>query len=395
MRLHVQRIRHRIENQIVMMCSRIQRLIAGTALLCLISPLAAADPADVPERVARAIEDLSHEDFAVRTAATESLKKVGRPAIAPLTTAALGDDLETTNRALQILASFYRLEDEAALDELDTSLERLADSDRPSAARRAAAAIRRQAVGRDRRAVKKLLELKAIIPPNRFASGLRTDLRGTGTIWIDDQWQGGESELKLFRRVIGLTQLYYVEGCPASLDSVRKLEQLIPKSSSQIHRFSVQERGAACLGLGDANTEPVSRGFVIGNVTPFGSVGSAGLRDYDIIISYGGKRVDNFFQLVELIKNNKVGETVEVQYIRLTDGDPRLPRRLQKRQLQPPGNPESPKSEIRTAAVKLKSWRQVFDAEEQARIREAQNRTNTELPTAEPQQGDEGPPAQP
>ncbi len=314
------------------MAFRVLMLSWAVMILVLHTQLHAEQPAELEQRVNQAINKLDSDQFDVRVAATQTLKNIGQPAIAPLTAAALEGELETTDRALQILISFYRLEDEAALEELDTALEKLLDSDHPSAARRAASAIKLHAEDREQRALKKLEQLNAMIRSPEPIPGMIGDSRTPQHIWIDDQWLGGDAELKQFRRLKTLLQLYRVEGCPASLDAVRKLEQLMPG-------LAVQERGAACLGLGQGEAQ--DKGFIIQNVSEGGSIHSAGLRKNDVIIGFAGLKVDNFFQLVELIKKHEVGATVKVVYLR--EGNKRF------------------------AEVTLKSWREVFDAEEAAK----------------------------
>ncbi len=316
-------------------------LLALIALLLLPLPLCADEPdAAVQSRIEQDVRDLGSADFAVRDAATKRLKKIGRPAIEPLAELALGEDLEATDRALQILASFYDIDDEATLEKLDTALEQLVDSPAPSAARRAAAAMAVHAKNRDRRAVKRLVELGAMVKPLGIGR-INEDSGGQLDVWLDDQWKGGDTELRLFRRLAPgrLRVLYRVDGCSASLDAARKLEQQIPN-------LSFQERGPACLGLGAG--EPKERGFQIQIASPEGSIAAAGMQNNDIIVKYDGQEVNNFEQLVEMIKKNKVGDTVKIEFLRTQDTD--AGRALVQLSVD----------------VRLKSWREVFDEAERA-----------------------------
>jgi len=304
------------------------------------SPLSADEAELSQEQIARLIADLGNVEFTIREAATQRLKEVGAPAIAPLTEAALRDNLETTNRALQILVSFYDKSDESLLDVLDTSLEQLADSKNASASRRARAAIALHAKGRHERAFRKVVRLGGMMPEPRIDAPY-PDLQ----FWIDDKWTGGEEGLKYFRRLVKLRAIYRIEGCPVSAEAVHKLEQIVPN-------MTVQGRGASCLGLGPG--EPRERGFQIINVMEAGSVYSAGLRNHDVITKYDEKEVNNFEQLVELIKENKPGDVVEVEYLR--------------------GN------QTLTADVKLKSWREYFEDDQQKKREQARN----PIPSQEP-----------
>ncbi|WP_339910985.1 PDZ domain-containing protein [Symmachiella dynata] len=342
------------------MTFRDQLLLLTAFILLFPLPLLGDDEsAQQSAMIQQDIAALSSDNFAEREAATKRLKTLGRPAIAPLAKAASNAELETTNRVLQVLASFYDNNDDATLDELDAALEELVESAEPSAARRAAAAIAVHADDRDRRAIKKLKELKAMVLPAGI-NGPNEDIGGPLQIWIDDQWQGGDKELRQFRRLRPgrLQAVYRVQDCPASLDAVRKLEQQIPNSS-------VQERGAACLGLQAG--PPKARGFEIQKATPEGSIAAAGIRDRDVIIKYAGQVVDNFEQLVEMIKKNKVGDTVKVEFLRSIKNDDNLDEEVQL-----------------SADVRLKSWREFFQDKKRNERKKAEGVTIPSKPIPTP-----------
>jgi hypothetical protein len=83
------------------------------------------------------VEQLDAERFSERQAASEKLAEIGKPAIAPLAKAAVGDSLEVTTRAIALLGKFLDSSDQATKDAAKTALEGLAKSDKPAAARRA------------------------------------------------------------------------------------------------------------------------------------------------------------------------------------------------------------------------------------------------------------------
>jgi hypothetical protein len=91
-------------------------------------PQAPATDADI----AKAVGQLDAERFADRQAASEKLEAAGKVAIAALEKAALGDSLEATTRAVDLLQKFGNSPDDATRVAAIAALERLAKSDRPA-----------------------------------------------------------------------------------------------------------------------------------------------------------------------------------------------------------------------------------------------------------------------
>lgn len=89
-----------------------------------------APPTDAD--IAKAVEQLDAERFADRQAASEKLEAAGKAAIAALEKAALGDSLEATTRAVDLLQKFGKSPDDATRETAIAALERLAKSDRPA-----------------------------------------------------------------------------------------------------------------------------------------------------------------------------------------------------------------------------------------------------------------------
>jgi len=91
-------------------------------------PQAPATDADI----AKAVEQLDAERFADRQAAGAKLEAAGKAAIGALEKAALGDSLEATTRAVDLLQKLGKSSDDAARQAALAALERLAKSDRPA-----------------------------------------------------------------------------------------------------------------------------------------------------------------------------------------------------------------------------------------------------------------------
>jgi len=94
------------------------------------------------EEIKRMVEQLTAERFSERQEASRRLAEIGKPAIPALTERALGDSLEGIIRSIDILRGLYRSEDEATRQAAKEALEKIAKSENPSAARRAADALK-------------------------------------------------------------------------------------------------------------------------------------------------------------------------------------------------------------------------------------------------------------
>ncbi len=127
----------------------IANLLAGTAMT-VVCPTAFAQtdgPADVPATaptavaasvdIATLIKELDANRFSKRQDASRALKKLGQPAIAALTKAALGTSREASSRAFEILKEHFAGGDGALKDAAKAALRKIADSDKTPLARNA------------------------------------------------------------------------------------------------------------------------------------------------------------------------------------------------------------------------------------------------------------------
>jgi Leucine-rich repeat (LRR) protein len=119
--------------------------VASLVFFLSIAALAVADgppPTDDKSegRIRRWVRDLDDDRFELRQAATENLLKAGRPAIGPLE-AAVGRNLEVTQRAFEILKELTLSADEETATVAHAALSRLAESKDKEIAGRAKDAV--------------------------------------------------------------------------------------------------------------------------------------------------------------------------------------------------------------------------------------------------------------
>ncbi len=89
------------------------------------------------EQIAKLVEQLDADRYADRQAASEKLATIGKPAIAALSKAAVGESAEVTIRAIGLLGKFLESSDQETNRAAKATLETIAKSDRQAAARRA------------------------------------------------------------------------------------------------------------------------------------------------------------------------------------------------------------------------------------------------------------------
>ncbi len=94
------------------------------------------------ERIATLVEQLDSDKFAQRQKASRELADIGKPAIAALAEAATGESLEAIVRSIDILKGLCESKDDPTKAAAREALEKVAKSDRASAARRAQDALK-------------------------------------------------------------------------------------------------------------------------------------------------------------------------------------------------------------------------------------------------------------
>ena len=114
-------------------------------------------------------------------------------------------------------------------------------------------------------------------------------------------------------------------GYAISVDSVM---DIIDNLSTQITRKQLSEDERGYLGINGTTVNSQSAeiyglqvGVLIRNVTEGSAAMNAGLQVRDILTSFDGKSVDSMDRLRDIMSYYEVGETVEVEYYHLEDGE--------------------------------------------------------------------------
>lgn len=280
--------------------------------------------------VARGLESPA---FAVRETASEQLVNAQAPAVPVLLSVAIQGNLEAAVRAVGILEAIYVSADVkgdgAAVDGAEFALDELARTARPSVADRADVALESHYDIRERRAVAEIQRFHGVpkfgfpgetsnawnqrlnvAPAPIDRSGDSSKDKGELTwLIIGPKWTGGDEGLKQVARLKRLRMLYRIQGCPVSDEGVGRLRVAIPG-------LEVQVRGAAKLGITHGGSLGQEKGCLIHEVQEGEAAANAGLRSQDRIMQFGGHPIDDFYSLVDLLRNFKPGQTVESLILR-------------------------------------------------------------------------------
>ncbi len=265
-----------------------------------------------PRPVMELIAELSASSFARRQRATRELYRVGATAAVPLGRAARGDNLEVAARAVGVLARMYTARDLEVVAASEDVLEGLSESGPRRVARRARKVLTSHVELRQRRAVEQVQQLGGIFKDTRdnVIDPNSPSLLGhpIDTLQLGKGWKGGDSGLKFVRRLPRLRSLLIIEGATASDKALTELIATTPL-------LNVVRRGRALLGV-----KSFSSPCRIQEVRPGLAAHRAGIKVGDVILTFNGKMIADFQQLVDLIKEHRPGDKVPLTVQREIDG---------------------------------------------------------------------------
>jgi hypothetical protein len=306
--------------------SVMRRMVCCLGLIGLWSAAFAEEPAAPAKKsdqaqIARWIEDLDHDDFAVREAATLALGKADVAALPALQAAIQKGSPEVRIRATQVLVAWYRRGDKEQIDAVEDTLEGLLDS-HGTVGDLSDVVWSSQWRAREVRCLEQLERLGARVKyrEDRFGADrddLLAERKFLSHIAITPKWTGGDEGLKFVRRIQPRESLpftvYRVNGNNVSDAAFQALEDAGVK---------VEKRGAK-LGVGNnPGFDPMTEvpGFRIGSMEPGSAAEKAGLQIDDILIAFNEKPIQNFNDLVGYLLETKPGDKTEFTILREKQG---------------------------------------------------------------------------
>ncbi len=280
------------------------------------------------QAAAALIAQLGSPSFELREEATKKLEQAGIDAVGPLLTAASGDSLEATCRAIRALGVIFDSPDDATFDAVEAALEQLAESPNRSAAQRAQMLLSPQdlngAIGIDdrrhrrwKRAIIRIRELGGIVKPMdpSLADEEITEMPPDKPVWLhvvlDEGWKGKTADLINLKRLavrIPYPTIYFTKEAQIPAEALDDLQRKPPQ-------LRVEPRGKAMLGISGDDSVPCR----IIQVTPNSAAKKAGLRPNDVILKYDGEELKSFRRLIEITGEHKPGDKVKLEIER--DGE--------------------------------------------------------------------------
>jgi hypothetical protein len=272
------------------------------------------------------VSQLGNPRFEIREEATRRLEQSGIEAVEPLMSAAGGESLEITCRAIRALGSIYESDDTATFDAAEAALEHLVESSNRSAAQRASAILSPQELfwtqesderrlRRWKRAVLRIRALGGIVElvddSDREITEIPPDEYVQVNVILEEGWKGGEAGLVNLKRMAvrpPLPVVYVTKGGPIPGEAIDNLQRELP-------HLRIETRGQAMLGVSCERGPPCR----ISIVKPNSAAERAGLKIRDVILKYDGEELTNFDRLIEITKGHKAGDKIAIEVLR--DGE--------------------------------------------------------------------------
>ncbi|MFM7036387.1 MAG: PDZ domain-containing protein [Planctomycetaceae bacterium] len=282
------------------------------------------------------LQDLSSPEFARRQAAAGKLQaSVADTAGLTLIDRELRSSVEPerVRRLLEILEAQYercdfRSPEAVTLSEL---LEQSAFSDSWFVSEAARSILKRLWKRRIEIAVTELRRLRVPLEPSDPSELWKADdnarnmaanptLRSQLRIYADEHWPADPRVFVLLRRFAelspwprvggGIVTVYQLQGHPLKAEQTAELKAIFGD-------MRVEERGRVCLGIVSEQGLNNISGAMIRDVETGSSADLAGLKPGDLIQSVNGREIEDFQELVTLLRDYNVGDKVTLRVISL------------------------------------------------------------------------------
>ena len=315
-------------------CVRLSVRLSAALLVCMVSSDATAqDPppaGTASPDISATLAPLSAPEFSRRQQAVQSLRSLTETTEG---IRALGQaiethpDPETVRRVVDVLEIAYRDTDfrEPQAFEVSEILERASVSGRWYLAEAAREILDRLWKRRVEIAITELNRLKIPMEPRdptllwqaseRQSSMFAADPTSNQhlKIYIDETWPADPKAFQLLQRLEGLAawsrigggliSLYKIDGNALTVEQTALLKGIFGD-------LRIQERGRVCLGILQESMFESGQGVLIGRVEKGSSADLAGLKSGDMILALNGEELSDFEDLVKLLRQFKVGDTI-------------------------------------------------------------------------------------
>ena len=302
----------------MMQFPKIRCMLAPAILLALFAGTAPCTRTGRARRSCALIEQLGSPDYQARETATRQLVAAGSDAIAPLTKAAEGSDVETSFRAIGILQSFADGNDGIAKPPAIEALRVLATNENPRIASAADNALTLDRLAQRAAAVVELRNLGAVISTDPYFDAFNT-------ITLDSRWTGKTTDFERLKLVPNLQQLQIINvpldelaiKTIGDLDSLQKLDlfgtgistEATEKLSHDLPAAKILRRAGGLLGVrGRSGTT-----CIVEEVQPNSAASESGIETGDEVVRFNNQPVHNFEELTVMIGEKGAGDKVTLE----------------------------------------------------------------------------------
>jgi len=250
--------------------------------------------------LSEAAANLGSPDYAKREAATITLMNGKEKSLPYLKGLYKSGSLEASIRAVGILENTYISVKDKGIDDAEAVLQDYTIHAPPAISQRATEILRIHEDIAARRATVLVRSMngKVEVTSKPTVMGIQEGER----VVILPSWTGGNEGLRQIARIKSLTQIYQIRGAKVSDDKVNELRRDLPNV------VEISKRSPVRLGI-EFTPNSMGAGCIVSSVVG-NTARMAGLEPFDKIVEMDGKPLKNCDDLVAILNDYKLGDTV-------------------------------------------------------------------------------------
>jgi hypothetical protein len=293
------------------------------------APVDSPPPIVIPSEIAKAVEELTSDEFSVRQQATNRLLALGPPAFEPLIVLLHQVSGEASQRILLVLEQIWLNTPLPQADELELRLDEISLSFSPyqPAVKQI---LQHHYRLREARAASALRKLNAVVQLDKdendreLRAKLDADLSESTprivTVILPRSWKGTPADIWHIRRLshTEVLHVFYVRGISLSEADRLAMRMGFPE-------LDLSERSEIFIGVvGNAVAFDNRGGCQISNIQADSPADIAGLQVGDRILTVDGVEIRGFEDLVEKLKSKRSYQPIEMSIERFAGEEPTL-----------------------------------------------------------------------
>ncbi len=279
-----------------------------------------------------AIEQLAAPQFSVRQKSLDVLKSANADQIVLLAEATeKHSDSEVAKRCIELITNIYATgdRDSAVVRQASETIEAAANSERWFIAEAAQDALERHWKRRVEIAMLQLQSLGGNMSPRdpaklweRNGSSYQSSPTSSDhlKVFVDEFWKADENAISLLKRLTPLLNHSFIQGRSrlsfVLIDGHTQTPDEVSRIKGMFGDTNVMSRGRVYLGIVHQTTNTDGPGIQIDQVGPDSSAAKAGLEVGDKLEKFEGQTLNEFDDLIGLLKAHKVNDEVTFEVYR-------------------------------------------------------------------------------